>query len=92
MTDWRKIKVVLVVAIAVTTLAGDAVFGQDRPTASRRTAVIDGRNTPPRKPADRTIRYELARDGAEWKIDDIKGASDGEPWSIRGMLTASLKN
>ena len=54
--------------------------------------VIDGRNTPPRKPADRTIRYEFVRDGAEWKIDDIKGASDGEPWSIRGMLTASLKN
>ena len=54
--------------------------------------VFDGRNTPPRKPADRTIRYEFARDGAEWKIDDIKGASDGEPWSIRGMLAASLKN
>ena len=54
--------------------------------------MIDGRNAPPRKPADRTIRYEFVRDGAEWKIDDIKGASDGEPWSIRGMLTASLKN
>ena len=54
--------------------------------------TIEGRNAPARKPADRTIRYELARDGAEWKIDDIKGASDGEPWSIRGMLTASLKN
>jgi hypothetical protein len=55
-------------------------------------AVITGRNAPARKPADRTIRYELVRDGAEWKIDDIKGASDGEPWSIRAMLAASLKN
>jgi hypothetical protein len=54
--------------------------------------TITGRNTPPRKPADRTIRYEFVRDGSEWKIDDIKGASDGEPWSIRGMLTDSLKN
>jgi Protein of unknown function (DUF3828) len=48
--------------------------------------TITGRNTPPRKPADQTVR-----DGGDWKIDDIKGASDGEPWSIRGMLTESLK-
>jgi hypothetical protein len=54
--------------------------------------TIEGRNAPARKPADRTIRYEFVRDGAEWKIDDIKGASDGEPWSIRAMLAASLKN
>ena len=53
---------------------------------------IEGRNAPARKAADRTIRYEFVRDGTEWKIDDIKGASDGEPWSIRGMLMDSLKN
>jgi hypothetical protein len=55
-------------------------------------AVITGRNAPARKPADRTIRYEFLRDAAEWRIDDIKGASDGEPWSIRDMLADSLKN
>jgi hypothetical protein len=54
--------------------------------------VITGRNAPARKAADQTIRYEFVRDAAEWKIDDIKGASDGEPWSIRDMLTDSLKN
>jgi hypothetical protein len=54
--------------------------------------TIEGRNAPARKAADRTIRYELVREGAEWKIDDIKSASDGEPWSIRAMLAASLKN
>lgn len=54
--------------------------------------TIEGRNTPARKAADRTIRYEFVRDGTEWKIDDIKSASDGEPWSIRAMLAASLKN
>jgi hypothetical protein len=54
--------------------------------------LITGRNAPARKPADQTIRYEFVRDAAEWKIDDIKGASDGEPWSIRDMLTDSLKN
>jgi Protein of unknown function (DUF3828) len=56
------------------------------------TVTIEGCNAPARKQADRTIRYELVRDGAEWKIDDIRGTSDGEPWSIRGMLAVSLKN
>ena len=55
-------------------------------------ATITGRNTPSRKPADRTVRYDFVRDTGAWKIDDIKGASDGEPWSIRDMLAASLKN
>jgi hypothetical protein len=54
--------------------------------------TITGRNTPPRKLADQTMRYDFVRDGADWKIDDIKGASDGEPWSIRDMLSVSLKN
>lgn len=45
-----------------------------------------------RKPSDLVIRYEFVREGGAWKIDDIKGASDGEPWSIRGMLTDSLKS
>jgi len=54
--------------------------------------TITGHNTPQRKAADQTVRYEFVRDGAAWRIDDIKGASDGEPWSIRGLLSASLKN
>jgi hypothetical protein len=54
--------------------------------------TIEGRNEPARKAADRTIHYELVRKDAEWKIDDIKSASDGEPWSIRTMLAASLKS
>jgi hypothetical protein len=53
---------------------------------------ITGRNTPPRKAADRTIRYDFVREAAGWKIDDIKGSSDGEAWSIRAMLSDSLKN
>jgi hypothetical protein len=54
--------------------------------------TIAGRNASRRKPADQTLRYDFVRDGGEWKIDDIKGASDGEPWSIRDMLADSLKN
>jgi nucleoside diphosphate kinase len=44
------------------------------------------------KAADNTIRYNFVRDAGQWKIDDISVASDGEPWSIRGMLAESLKS
>ena len=54
--------------------------------------TIAGRGAPRAKAADNTIRYNFVRDDAQWKIDDISGASDGEPWSIRAMLTDSLKD
>jgi Protein of unknown function (DUF3828) len=54
--------------------------------------TIAGRGAARAKPADNVIRYSLVRDDGQWKIDDIAGASDGEPWSIRGMLADSLKN
>ncbi|TPQ34571.1 DUF3828 domain-containing protein [Bradyrhizobium guangdongense] len=44
-----------------------------------------------RKPADRVVRYEFVHEAGSWRIDDIKGSSDGEAWSIRKMLTDSLK-
>jgi hypothetical protein len=43
-------------------------------------------------PADAVIRYDFVRDGGHWKVDDIRGADDGKPWSIRGMLTEALKS
>ena len=54
--------------------------------------TIAGHGAAREKPADNTIRYTFVRDGEQWKIDDISGASDGEPWSIRGMLAESLKS
>ena len=42
--------------------------------------------------ADETVRYDFVRDGGHWKIDDIRGAIDGQPWSIRKLLSESLKN
>ena len=54
--------------------------------------TIAGHGAAREKAADNTIRYNFVRDGGEWKIDDISGASDGEPWSIRGMLADSLKS
>jgi hypothetical protein len=38
------------------------------------------------------MSYECVREAGQWKIDDIRGSSDGEPWSIRAMLAGSLKN
>jgi hypothetical protein len=55
-------------------------------------ATIADRYTPPRKPADHVVRYDFVRDGSQWKINDIRGSSDGEPWSIRAMLSHFLKN
>jgi hypothetical protein len=54
--------------------------------------TIAGRGAPRANAADNTIRYGFVRRDGQWKIDDILGASDGEPWSIRDMLTDSLKN
>lgn len=45
-----------------------------------------------RKPADQIVRYDFVREANSWRIDDIRGSSDGEAWSIRKMLTDSLKN
>jgi hypothetical protein len=53
--------------------------------------TIAGRGAARAKPADNLIRYNFVRDDGKWKIDDISGASDGEAWSIRDMLTESLK-
>ena len=54
-------------------------------------AVTIATRTPLIRPADNVIRYNFVREGGQWKIDDISGSSDGEPWSIRDMLTDSLK-
>ena len=45
-----------------------------------------------RKPADQIVRYDFVREANSWRIDDIRGSSDGEAWSIRKMLTDSLKS
>jgi hypothetical protein len=45
-----------------------------------------------RKPADLIVRYDFVREANSWRIDDIKGSSDGEARSIRKMLTDTLKS
>ena len=53
-------------------------------------ATIVGR-MPRAKPSDNTIRYNFVSEDGKWKIDDISGTIDGEAWSIRDILTESLK-
>jgi hypothetical protein len=43
------------------------------------------------KAADKTIHYDFVHEAGQWKIDDIKGAVDGGPWSVRALLLDSLK-
>jgi hypothetical protein len=43
------------------------------------------------KPSDDIIRYSFVRDDGKWKIDDISSTLDGEAWSIRDILSESLK-
>lgn len=54
-------------------------------------ATIEGHRGPRARPADQTIRYDFIREAGQWKIDDIKGTIDGNPWSVRAMLAAFLK-
>jgi hypothetical protein len=47
---------------------------------------------PSAKPAGKTIRYDFVREGDRWKIDEIKGAIDGEAGSLRAIITHFLKH
>lgn len=53
-------------------------------------ATITG-HTSRRNAADNIIRYNFVRDAGQWKIDDISGTSDGEAWSLRALLSESLR-
>jgi Protein of unknown function (DUF3828) len=69
-----------------------AVTAEKSDAASALVAVtITGHRAPRGNAADAVIRYDFVRDGGHWKIDDIKGAVDGKPWSIRAILRDSLK-
>ena len=52
--------------------------------------TITGR-TARAKPSDEIVRYNFVRDDGKWKIDDIGSTFDGEAWSIRDILSESLK-
>lgn len=56
------------------------------------TATIAGHHGKRAKAADNVIRYDFMRENGEWRIDDIRGAVEGDPWSIRNILNDSLKS
>jgi hypothetical protein len=64
-------------------------FNSQRATIA---VTLTGRGAKRAKAADAVIRYDFVRDPQQWKIDEIKGAVDGEPWSIRAILENSLKH
>jgi hypothetical protein len=68
-----------------------AIAVEKQDAASATLAVTLTGSQPREKPDDSVIRYDLVRDGVQWRIDDIRGSIDGEPWSIRKLLTDSLK-
>jgi hypothetical protein len=56
-------------------------------------ATIDSHQREARaKAADKTIRYDFVHEAGQWKIDEIRGAVDGSPWSVRALLVDSLKH
>ena len=57
--------------------------------ASIAVTLVSGHGS--RKAGDEVVRYDFVREVNGWMIDDIKGKADGEPWSVRDMLTTSLR-
>jgi len=64
---------------------------QDSSKATMAVTIESHQKDARANPADKTIRYDFVHETGQWKIDDIKGAVDGTPWSVRALLTASLK-
>lgn len=69
-----------------------AVESKDSGTATVAATLVRGNLAQNPNPADNVLRYDFVRDGGHWKIDDIRGATDGKPWSLRKLLSESLKN
>ena len=55
------------------------------------TVTLTARHSARKNSADDIIRYDFVRETGAWKIDDIRSAVDGKPWSIRQLLVNYLK-
>jgi hypothetical protein len=38
------------------------------------------------------VRYDFVREHDEWKIYDIRGRAESQPWAVRDMLARALRN
>jgi hypothetical protein len=43
---------------------------------------------PPEPKDRRTVRYDMVLENGRWKIDDIRGSTDGKEWSTRAIIKA----
>ena len=56
------------------------------PAAHQPSDPYAGRNATRRKPADQTVRYDIVRDGTDWKIDGIqRRRATVDPRHARGV-------
>ncbi len=62
--------------------------GTDKVTLA---VALTSHGDPRKNAADDVIRYDFVREAAGWKIDDIRGAVDGTPWSVRELHMNYLK-
>ena len=55
-----------------------------------RTTVAATLTGPGYRGPDRVIRYDLVQEGGAWRIDNIRGVTSAQPWSLREMLQAAM--
>ncbi len=68
-----------------------AVAEKREPDKAVIAVTLTSRHAERSRPADRIVRFDFVRDAGQWKIDDFRGAVDGEPWSIRAIIEDSFK-
>ncbi len=54
------------------------------PSKSTVAATFGSSQSP--KAAPRTVRYDFVLEAQRWKIDDIRGRVERDPWSLRALL------
>ena len=65
---------------------GRVTYTVESTSADRSTvgATFGSLHDPKAKP--QTIRYEFVREGSAWKIDNIRGSVENDPWSMRELM------
>ena len=64
---------------------------QDASKATIAVTIESHQRDARQNPADKIISYDFVQEAGQWNNNDIKGAVDGSPWSVRALLAASLK-
>ncbi len=54
-------------------------------------ATIDPGDGVRRSPRENVVTFSLVRQAGAWRIDDVSGIAEPNPWSLREMLAGALK-